>query len=116
MVNIVVVIAIIAIAVLGTFIMDRILFHPGRLRVWRSWFKHYYIALRDIRHLMLGCKEPPPLQTTKDLLVEINKLRADALARIGDRDLRKALCQQYLLTWQACDRWVIYHQVMSENP
>lgn len=60
MVNIVVAIAIIAVAILGTFIADRILFHPGRLRVWRSWFKHYYIALSDIRHLMLGCKEPPP--------------------------------------------------------
>ena len=56
------------------------------------------------------------LQTIKDLLVEIKKLRADALARIGDSDLRKALRQQYLLTWQACDRWVIYHQVLSENP
>ena len=116
MVNIVVAIVIIAIAVLATVIADRIMFYPGRLRVWQTWFKHYFLALREIRHLMLSCNTPPALESVKDQLVIISKIKANALARIGDRDLRKTIEHQYLLTWQACDRWIIHHEILSEQP
>jgi hypothetical protein len=116
MINIIIAIVILNFVVLGLMIFNRLVFYPGQLRVWQTWFKHYYIALSDIRHLMLGCKEPPALQTVKDQLAEIDKLHAAAVARIGDHDLRKTIQQQYLLTWQACDRWIVYHTVMSENP
>lgn len=116
MVNIVIAIVIIAVAILGTVIADRIMFYPGRLRVWQMWFKHYFLALREIRHLMLSCTTPPSMESVNDQLEIISKIKANALARIGDRDLRKTIEQQYLLTWRVCDRWVVYHTVMSEHP
>ena len=103
----------IVIAGVSVWLADRILFAPQRLRCAELWFKRYMCTANDIIGKMKPNQPPPDMDLVKVCLAEIHYIYDVGLERIADRRLRNIMKHKLEKTWQATDRWVIYHNVQQ---
>lgn len=103
----------VVIALIGVFILDRILFAPARLRCAELWFKRYMVAANDIITRMNPGQIVPDKSDVTECLAEIHYIYDVGLERITDKRLREVMKQKLEKAWQATDRWVIYYNVLQ---